>query len=377
MRVVVIGGSYAGIAATRALEASGIDVTLIERNEWFFHKIGGTRACVKPGYETEALLPLTRAVKRPASRLVHGAALNVNAAENKVEVELANGEHETIEYDHLILAMGLSHGFGQLPEKVMSKAEMLEYLRAEQERVRAANVVVIVGGGALGVETSTQIKATHPDKEVHLYHSKKTFLSAATPPVADEFSDAVHEKLEQMDIVMHLGGGRRTREDLEKEHPGALVIFTAGCAASASTLQMLPEEWLSSSGEVKVLPTLQVDGAPSNVYAVGDLAASGDFKQARCTKDHAKVVVSNINGKRTVYNPSRSNPWFACLVPYLCSSYVRARTSSTTQVSLYIGETDGITQGFGLVFSDKLAAKANHSDKGVSKAKKYLGLGDV
>ncbi|GBG23858.1 Ankyrin repeat domain-containing protein 2 [Hondaea fermentalgiana] len=377
MRAVVIGGSYAGLMACRALEPLGVDVTLVERNEYFFHKIGGTRACVKPGYENEAILPLNQALKRPGSRLVHGSALKVDPADNKVKVELANGEQETIDYDNLILAMGLKHGYGQLPERILSKDDMLKYMTSEQERLADAAAVVVVGGGALGVETSTQIKATHPDKEVHLYHSRDKFLSAAKPPIADETSNAVLEKMDQYGVKLHLGGGRLSEEEIAKKHPGAVIIPTAGCQPSETTLSMLPSEWLQpGTGEVKVLPTMQVDGAPSNVYAVGDLAASGDFKQAKWAKDHVQVVAKNIMGEKAEYDPSRPIPWWS--LPYSLAKYpyVRARTSSPTMINMYIGETDSVTQAWGILFNDKFTPNVNHPDKGASKAKMFVGMLD-
>ena len=45
--VCVIGGSYSGVYVAKNLEANGLEVTILERNEMFYHKIGAARAAGK------------------------------------------------------------------------------------------------------------------------------------------------------------------------------------------------------------------------------------------------------------------------------------------------------------------------------------------
>jgi apoptosis-inducing factor 2 len=48
------------------------------------------------------------------------------------------------------------------------------------------------------------------------------------------------------------------------------------------------------TGEVKVKPTLQIDGLPDNHFAVGDVAETGGAKQARAGMMQAEIAATNI-----------------------------------------------------------------------------------
>lgn len=376
MRVIVIGGGYGGIAASHELETKGIDVTLIERNAMFFHKIGGSRACVKPGYENVAVIPLNKVLKRKTSTFLQGEVTKVEPSNQSVEVRLPDGSTESVRYDSLVLAMGMKHGYGQLPDQGLSKDEMLSFLRNEQARIAAAHSIVVIGGGALGIESASQIKATHPSKDVQLYHSSTKLLSSAKPAVSDEFSERCKEKMEEMGIKVHLGEGRLSQEEVAKRHPDAIIIFTVGCLPNESTMKMLPRDWLNqNTGEVRVTPALRIEGGPSNVYAIGDVAETGDFKQAKCAHAHARVVVENIMGGSAVYEPRTENPWYSIPLSFILACKGQAtRVNSSAHLSLYIGETEGVTEGNGVIFSDEFSRKIIHPDKGVGKARHFLGI---
>jgi apoptosis-inducing factor 2 len=64
VRVVVIGGGYAGVWVSKELEKKGAAVTMIEKRDVFVHNIAGLRACVKEGWDKRILIPMDRALKR-------------------------------------------------------------------------------------------------------------------------------------------------------------------------------------------------------------------------------------------------------------------------------------------------------------------------
>lgn len=376
MRVVVVGGGYAGIAACRDLEAVGVDVTLVERNENFFHKIGGARASVQAGFEEDCVIPYVSLLERADSRVVRGEAIGIDTEASKVQIKRFDGKIIDIPYDALVLAMGMVHGYGQLPDRAMSRAEMVEYLRSEQVRVQNAKEVVVVGGGALGVETATQIRETFPDKTVHLYHSRGKLMSSTIPPISNEFVKVLEEKLLPFQIELHMNAGRLSEKELQERHPGALVISTVGCLPNKSSAQFVPKEWTNpKTGEILVEPTLRVKGGPFNVYAMGDIAATGDYKQARWAFQHAKVLAKNIKGGQEEYHPVTTNPWWAYPLSFIGFYFVRARVQSAAVIGLYLGSTDGLTQFFGILFNDRFAAKKLKKDKMVGHARHWLRLG--
>jgi len=371
VQVVVIGFGYGGLFATKQLESKGVDVVVIERNECFFHKIGGAKACIVPGYEELAIIPFDKVFQLPNSRLIGGSATQINDGE--VIVELRDGGEEVVPFDHLIIATGLVHGFGQMPEAALSEKEMFDFCKAEQERVKNASSIKIIGGGALGAEASTQILETHPNTKVSLIHSRNKLLNSATPPVSDDFSALLAEKLTAHEVDLQLGAGRQPEEEELPE--GEVKIWATGCKPSPAA-QTLFGDWLDKdTGELRVNDQLQVVGAPGNVYAIGDVAATGDYKQAKWSYSHAEVAVKNIleaASPPATYKPSTSTSFKMRLMSFAMFPMVKKRVGTLATVKLYLGSKDCIAEFGGVLWNDKLTSKMVHADKGANKFRNML-----
>lgn len=65
------------------------------------------------------------------------------------------------------------------------KASSVRYLQSHQQRVKEANFILIVGGGAVGVQMATDLKEYYPEKEVVLVHSRPNLMPAFHPGIHD------------------------------------------------------------------------------------------------------------------------------------------------------------------------------------------------
>lgn len=57
-----------------------------------------------------------------------------------------------------------------------TKAESIAWLKEHQHAVQSAESVLVVGGGALGIQYATDISAVHPEKQITLLHSRHRLL---------------------------------------------------------------------------------------------------------------------------------------------------------------------------------------------------------
>ncbi len=73
-----------------------------------------------------------------------------------------------------------------------TKLEGVSWLRAAQERVKNSGSVLVIGGGALGVQFATDIKHFYPEKKVTLVHSG--------PQLLPRFDRWLHEQSECLPI---------------------------------------------------------------------------------------------------------------------------------------------------------------------------------
>ncbi len=168
--VVVIGGGFGGLSATTALAKEGFRVTLIDRHPYnTFHPLlyqvatGG----LNPGDVTYSLRYFSARYDNVHFRRT--TAIGIDHEQRQVLCE--DGVH--IDYDYLVVANGITTNHFGIPGAAENSMSM--YTRAEALRVRdmifggietiagmseehtGGFTVVVVGGGATGVEIAGQL----------------------------------------------------------------------------------------------------------------------------------------------------------------------------------------------------------------------------
>jgi apoptosis-inducing factor 2 len=59
----------------------------------------------------------------------------------------------------------------------LEKLESVNYLQEHARRVKRSSNIVIIGGGAVGVQMATDIKDLYPNKSVTLVHSRQLLMN--------------------------------------------------------------------------------------------------------------------------------------------------------------------------------------------------------
>lgn len=113
------------------------------------------------------------------------------------EVELLSGD--VVAYEFLAVATGAKQS---PPAKLVgrNKRDASEELRVLQRKIREANTIALVGGGAVGVQLAGDIKTLLPEKRVVLVHSRDQLL----PNFGVKLHDYVIEKLKVMGVEVVL-----------------------------------------------------------------------------------------------------------------------------------------------------------------------------
>ena len=296
--VVIVGGGFAGLWATRALAGTHAHVTLLDRgNHHLFQPLlyqVATAGLSAP----DIAAPLRHILRRQRNATVLMAEV-VAIDKSARAVRLANGT--VIGYDALIVCTGATHayfghdewathapGLKTLDDALAIRRRILTaFERAEAEQdpaVRAACLTfAVVGGGPTGVElagTLAEIARHTLRKEFRNIDpgSARVLLLEAGPRVLATFPEALSAKATAQ--LMRLGVDVRTgvpvsRIDaagvvLGEEHIAArTVLWAAGVAASplARTLDVP----LDRAGRVAVQADLTLPGH-LEIFVAGDLA---------------------------------------------------------------------------------------------------------
>jgi NADH dehydrogenase len=175
-RVLVIGGGFGGLSATRALAGADVQVTLVDRtNHHLFQPLLYQVAAgvLPPGLIAPALRQVVR--KQANVRVLLAEVSDVDLDRQLVRVREPGGRYAELPYDTLVAAAGATHSyFGKdhfakfapgmktmedsryLRDKILSSFEMAELATDPAERAEWLTFVVI-GAGPTGVELIGQI----------------------------------------------------------------------------------------------------------------------------------------------------------------------------------------------------------------------------
>lgn len=201
--IVIIGASYAGYHAARVIASklppkSPYRVVLIEPHSHFHFTWVLPRFCVVE-QEHKAFIPYGPYLKgAPEGRVrwVHERVAKVRR--DSVWLEKSQ---EQIPYAFLVVATGSGVTDG-LPSRVAAdtKAEGMALMQDMQRNIQQAQHLVVVGGGAAGVELASDAKQRYPEKHVTLIHSRKAIMHRFGP----ELQAAALQGLEDLGVEVVL-----------------------------------------------------------------------------------------------------------------------------------------------------------------------------
>ncbi|KAJ4000948.1 hypothetical protein F5050DRAFT_1561871 [Lentinula boryana] len=301
--VLVLGGGSGGVVVARSLSKSldpqKHNLILINKFPYRIILPASLRMLVsgEGKLEERILVPYDKVFINGNGTFIEGLVTQVNAGDKPNSGSLTLSDGRVIEYDVLVLATGSKwDGPTSFPDEAKS---VNSHIAARRDEIAKANNILLVGGGAVGIELAGEIKDAWPDKAV-------TILNRGARLLNDTYSSklrlGLQRQLEERGIKVIVDD---YVEDLPAKSSGPVQVRTAkGRSLEAdlilrtwgarSNTTYLPSSFLTPNGTVKVLPTLQLPSHP-NIFAVGDLIEWDEQKTAaKAQMGHAPVVAKNV-----------------------------------------------------------------------------------
>ncbi|MGW0706399.1 NAD(P)/FAD-dependent oxidoreductase [Streptomyces sp. NPDC002643] len=288
--VIVIGGGYGGIRLARRLDGFA-RVTLVDRKEVFFHRIAALRAGVDEEWTTKPFIPYDRLLRN--GRVVVGKAVGIDT--NERQVKLATGER--LPYDVVVVATGVDYPD---PARFLGTTidEAAKTFTAHQEKIAAAEHVLVIGGGPGGIELSAEIRLARPTARVTLAHSGPALLNSTGSKRAGR---RALEWLESHDVEVRLDSFMSPGSDFDTYRDGRgniieadLSFWATGTTPNTLWLRLAGHgDWLNAAGHIKVDRLLRVDGR-LDVFAIGDVNDVSDLKVSPVAMAQADIAAHNI-----------------------------------------------------------------------------------
>ncbi|GAA6062518.1 hypothetical protein JCM10212_001568 [Sporobolomyces blumeae] len=320
--VVVVGGSFVGLMAAHELVKTlpeGYRVVVVEKNSHFAHLFAYPRFAILPAHEHKAFIPFKPMLRSPHA-IVRAKAVSITPSgslELDHPVDLVSSSSEStspvssLPYEALVIATGTQLSPpGTMPGRG-DKQEGVAYLRSVQRNVQDAKEVVILGGGAVGVQMACDLAVLSPGKSITLVHSRDQLMPRFHP----RLSEIVKARFAELGIKTVLGSRARVPNGgfegwrggaIELENgdrvPADYIIQSTGQTPNSQFLQgvapsaILPSGFVSVNTFSQVAPTVasELNALDGRVFAIGDIAETGAQKAARPAMQHAQVLGRNV-----------------------------------------------------------------------------------
>lgn len=288
-RIVIVGGSVAGVSAATNLRLEGFDgeVTMVEAEErWPYDK---------PPLSKQVLLEPTPedTISLLGAEEARGLGIDVRLGVRAVSLDPAGGTittraGESIEYDDLIIATGLRARSARWAVDGVHTIRTHDDAVAVREQLAGASRVVVVGAGFIGAEVASA--AVKLGVEVEL-------VNVTAVPMAG----VVNETVSDWFATLHPGQGVKTYfstavASVRRESDGRMAVtLEDGVELHADVVVVgigaVPnDDWIRDSG----LPVddgvlcdafLRVNGQ-SNIYAIGDVSRWEDPNRGMVRIEH-------------------------------------------------------------------------------------------
>jgi len=324
-KIIIIGGGFAGINVARHLKGDAYDVLLIDKNNYhqfqpLFYQVATA------GLEPASIsFPLRKFFHHQKNIKIRIAEVSqINAEGNFIETSIGR-----LDYDYLIVATGADTNFfgnkgvedKAIPMKSVSEAVFLrnrilqnfeDALTAPEEEREGLMNVVVVGGGATGVEVSGALSdmrayalpKDYPEIDfskmnIYLLEAGEKTLAAMSP----QSSQKSKEYLEKLGVNIMLKTSLKEFDGKQvilgdgKKIRSSTVVWAAGI--KGNVLPGLSPDTITRGNRIKVDRFNTIEGY-KNIYAIGDLSWMSTPKYPNGHPQVGNVAVNQ--GKRLGQN---------------------------------------------------------------------------
>ena len=306
-RVVVVGGGFGGLRATRALASTDVDVVLVDRrNHHLFQPLlyQVATAVLSPAAISMPIRSLLR--RQGNARVRLGEVTHIDAERRVVHMEGRSG-HRELSYDWLVLAAGSTHSYFGNPQweeaapglktlrdaidirqRVLSAFERAEWAEDPEERRRQLTFVV-VGAGPTGVELAGALSEIARRTLVEDFRNidpaeARVLLVEGGPHVLAPYPDSLRasalQQLRNIGVEVWLESRvvsvddagveiQRSGHESSTRVDAHTVIWAAGIAGSPLGGDV--SEDTDRAGRVRVGPDLSLPDR-REVFVIGDMA---------------------------------------------------------------------------------------------------------
>ena len=310
-RVVIIGGGFAGVAATLRLQKhlsdTPVKITLINKHTYHLFTPSLYEVATSEEPRKNVAIPLSKIFPR-GIELVHNTVERID----QTTCTLTLSNKETVTYDYLIIAAGSQPAFMGIPgleqygtgfkslHDALSIKNQIKNLCCKDGKCNRKVQAIIGGGGFAGTELAAEL-LTYKDRiarqngldrnclELTIIQGSTHLLKELSPRV----SRLAEKRLKAPNVHFAFGGHitevteTEVKTDNGKSYPYEILIWTGG--VQPNSLAKINNFPVTHRGGLLVNNYLQVKGF-DNIFAAGDIAAYTDPQTQKPAPNVAQVA---------------------------------------------------------------------------------------
>lgn len=282
-RLVILGGGFAG---TSALNVVGRAI-LVDKNEYMTF--------------TNKLVDVVEGKDPNVAVVKHRSVLVGEVKSIDLRSKVVKLKDRELKYDKLIIALGYEQDLAKIPGASKYAQRFLTLEDALSLRVKLPKVrkVIIVGGGALGVELAGVLTAN----QVTLLESRERILSFLSPTTSRFAEDTLLKRgVNVLKGVQVHEVKENSVETTEGEFQADLVVFSAGFVGP----KILEESGLSTKGGRMLVDRYLRSIDDQDVFGAGDCANVKDGfipMSAQVASQAGEVASLNALGQERPFTP--------------------------------------------------------------------------
>lgn len=286
MRVLILGGGYAGIfAASNLCKNKNVQVTLVNDGPQLqllqnIHRVASGE--LQP---RDITLDIQGILGKDVI-FVKGKSEKVDLVAKQAEIVFTeSGMVQIIQYDYLIIAIGAKNAYFGIKgarENTLSLRSVDDSIKLDTiiESLPQGSILTIAGGGATGLSLTGALSEKYGNKiRIRIIEAQKEVLTGWDPKIIEMVKGKL-EKNKNLEIlrgkpIIEIGPHSVTLSSGETLQTN-VTVWTAGIGGQ--DLNIIPEVKRSGSGRIivnKYSQVLRSDGGGvfDNVFAIGDISA--------------------------------------------------------------------------------------------------------
>ncbi|ODV64290.1 uncharacterized protein ASCRUDRAFT_73946 [Ascoidea rubescens DSM 1968] len=325
--ILIVGGAFGGLSALKSIINNitknqtayssalsnknilklNLDITVLEPRNGFINILGIPLALLDLKHANESYFEYNqKTLNLPINNTLNisdSIIIKINHIKDRCHRLYSDhaitSSNQVLNFDYCSVSTGRTRNW-PLDPKGLTRLQFVDEMGQSLKKIKSANSVVVIGGGALGVEVAGEIKQHYPDKSVKLIHPHANILKE--PKLPKEFAEKSTEILQNVIGKENTLLNTRVLDEIKKgnnKNDGLITLITNNpehkeikadlvywCNSHKNNIDYLKFEnspflgSLNQFDQVRINNDCSIKGFEDKIFAAGDITDLDFVKSA-------------------------------------------------------------------------------------------------